>query len=357
MTKRTADQEANTMVTETDRNKARSAVVSAYHALDCVTIPFSFLHAFADAAVDAVSTDAEPVPMDDEGRTPMPDGFDDALWRKADEVHHDMALVARDQECVKIIYDALSTHNAEPVKTPFEIASKHIPEARVSLLSRAIRQGLNDYGWKNFGTLPEMLMGYIVEAERAEAAAHAEPVKTAPAVAVKADVGTIARIIDPGALPGTIGEASAIAKAGKVISALSAQVQDVAGKVTVCVGEQTIARLRDGLAVEFDNGLSLIPSSDLEVDDVGPHEKALRDAVEPFLDWLEQREAGAHIAEVREGLIGVEDVIPDDHVVLGAHLRAQKDDGVLTIGHFRRLQSAYDGNLPTSPASKHGDAE
>ena len=49
------------MVTETDRNKARSAVVSAYHALDCVTIPFSFLHAFADAAVDAVSTDAEPV--------------------------------------------------------------------------------------------------------------------------------------------------------------------------------------------------------------------------------------------------------------------------------------------------------
>lgn len=77
---------------------------------------------------------------------------------------------------------ALST-DAEPVKTPFEIASKHIPEARVSLLSRAIRQGLNDYGWKNFGTLPEVLMGYIVEAERAEAAAHAEPVKTAPAVA------------------------------------------------------------------------------------------------------------------------------------------------------------------------------
>ncbi len=73
---------------------------------------------------------------------------------------------------------------AEPVKTAFEVASKHIPEARVSLLSRAIRQGLNDYGWKNFGTLPEVLMGYIVQAERAEAEAH--PKQPAPSVAVKA---------------------------------------------------------------------------------------------------------------------------------------------------------------------------
>jgi hypothetical protein len=60
-------------------------------------------------------------------------------------------------------------------------------------------------------------------------------------------------------------------------------------------------------------------------DDIGPLKQALRDAVEPFLDWLEQREEGAHIKEVWEGLIGVEDVIPNDHVVLGAHLRAQKD--------------------------------
>lgn len=73
---------------------------------------------------------------------------------------------------------------AEPAKTPFEVASEHIPEARVSLLSRAIRQGLNDYGWKNFGTLPEVLMGYIVQAERAEAEAH--PKQPAPSVAVKA---------------------------------------------------------------------------------------------------------------------------------------------------------------------------
>ncbi|NSX90087.1 hypothetical protein [Agrobacterium tumefaciens] len=80
-----------------------------------------------------------------------------------------------------IVTAALSA--AEPVKTPFKVASEHIPEARVSLLSRAIRQGLNDYGWKNFGTLPEVLMGYIVEAERAESAVHAEPVKTAPSVA------------------------------------------------------------------------------------------------------------------------------------------------------------------------------
>lgn len=140
-------------------------------------------------------------------------------------------------------------------------------------------------------------------------------------------------------------------------AALSAQVQDAAGNATICVGEQTIARLRNGLSVEFDNGLALIPSSDLEDEDIGPHEKALRDAVEPFLDWLEQREEGAHIAEVREGLIGVEDVIPDDHVVLGAHLRAQKDQGVLTIGHFRRLQAAYDGkisDLPAAPAKQEG---
>ncbi|EYR81440.1 hypothetical protein [Shinella sp. DD12] len=85
-------------------------------------------------------------------------------------------------------------------------------------------------------------------------------------------------------------------------------------------------------------------------DDIGPYEQALRDAVEPFLDWLEQREEGAHIKEVREGLIGVEDVIPDDQVVLGAHPRAQKDQGVLTIGHFRRLQAAYDGNA--APATE-----
>lgn len=155
-------------------------------------------------------------------------------------------------------------------------------------------------------------------------------------------------------------EAKAAAQAdyeARIRSTLSAQVQDVAGNATICVGEQTIARLRNGLPVEFDNGLALLPSSDLEDEDIGPHEKALRDAVEPFLDWLEQREEGAHIAEVREGLIGVEDVIPDDHVVLGAHLRAQKDQGVLTIGHFRRLQAAYDGKisaLPAAPAKQEG---
>lgn len=86
--------------------------------------------------------------------------------------------------------------------------------------------------------------------------------------------------------------------------------------------------------------------------DINPYEQALRDAVEPFLDWLEQREEGAHIQEVREGLIGVEDVIPDDHVVLGAHLRAHKDQGVLTIGHFRRLQAAYDGKTTPAPETR-----
>lgn len=89
-------------------------------------------------------------------------------------------------------------------------------------------------------------------------------------------------------------------------------------------------------------------------DEINPYEQALRDAVEPFLDWLEQREEGAHIQEVREGLIGVEDVIPDDHVVLGAHLRANKDQGVLTIGHFRRLRAAYDGKVTTPPMRELG---
>lgn len=86
-----------------------------------------------------------------------------------------------------------------------------------------------------------------------------------------------------------------------------------------------------------------------KADEIGVYEQMLRDAVEPFLDWLEQREAGAHIQDVRDGLIGVEDVLPDSLVVLGAHLRSDKDDGVLTMGHFRRLQSAYDGEAITPP--------
>lgn len=71
-----------------------------------------------------------------------------------------------DESCVKKPAPSVA------VKTPCEVASQHIPEARVSLLSKAIRQGLNDYGWKNFGTLPEVLMGYIIQAEKAEADAH-----------------------------------------------------------------------------------------------------------------------------------------------------------------------------------------
>lgn len=97
-----------------------------------------------------------------------------------------------------------------------------------------------------------------------------------------------------------------------------------------------------------DMGVNAEPAED----DIGPYEHALRDAVEPFLDWLEQREEGAHIQEVREGLIGVEDVIPDSRVVLGAHPRSHKDQGVLTIGHFRRLQAAYDGKATPSPQTR-----
>lgn len=101
------------------------------------------------------------------------------------------------------------------------------------------------------------------------------------------------------------------------------------------------------------------PEAFLE-DNIGLYEQMLRDAVEPFLDWMEQREAGAHIQEVRDGLIGVEDVLPDDHVVLGAHPRGHKDYGVITIGHFRKLHRAYDGEAspaPISPPAVPGEEE
>ncbi len=100
---------------------------------------------------------------------------------------------------------------AEPVKTPFKVASEHIPEARVSLLSRVIRQGLNDYGWKNFGTLPEVLMGYIIQAEKAEADAHPRQPR------------------DCGHDGGDLSERRDNIGSAYTRTALSAQVQDVAG--------------------------------------------------------------------------------------------------------------------------------
>jgi len=61
------------------------------------------------ALVDVPAVESEPVAtMDDEDRTPTPEGFDEALWRKADEVFHSTALVADDVECVKIVYAALA---------------------------------------------------------------------------------------------------------------------------------------------------------------------------------------------------------------------------------------------------------
>lgn len=231
------------MVTETDRNKARSAVVSAYHALDCVTIPFSFLHAFADAAVDAVSTDAEPVAWQPRYKQEVIDH----LRTVSDDVSEYAMTVFPTKEQAEEYghggHDVRPLY-AEPVKTPFEIASKHIPEARVSLLSRAIRQGLNDYGWKNFGTLPEVLMGYIVEAERAEAAAHAEPVKTATAVAVKSrkpklpPIGNELYEFYPSMSAQTHADAVKDYARAAVSAALSAQVQDVAGERWIDVNDK-----------------------------------------------------------------------------------------------------------------------
>ena len=61
--------------------------------------------------------------MDDDDRTPVPEGYDAEQWRKADEVHHAMALVADDAECVKILYAALSP-SPQPRLTLDELIAK-----------------------------------------------------------------------------------------------------------------------------------------------------------------------------------------------------------------------------------------
>lgn len=151
------------MVTETDRNKARSAVVSVYHALDCVTIPFSFLHAFADAAVDAVSTDAEPVT----GRN------DEAGY--VEFLNEDVPYIVRDIEgrCAILVdlhtrkyigyrvYDLDSDFgsyaaNAEPVKTAPAVAVKAlvteemVAKAVEAMSSRDITFKYCDKNWQKY---------------------------------------------------------------------------------------------------------------------------------------------------------------------------------------------------------------
>lgn len=70
--------------------------------------------------------------MDDEDRTPTPAGYDEAIWRKADEAHHATALVADDVECVKIIYAALEA--ALPhIKGEQEPVQDAIAELRAAL--------------------------------------------------------------------------------------------------------------------------------------------------------------------------------------------------------------------------------
>ncbi|WP_142627523.1 DUF551 domain-containing protein [Rhizobium sp. P007] len=144
------------------------------------------------------------------GALKMSDADDDSVgWTSEGPLPMTFGHVRRAHVALASLEAALSA--AEPVNTPFEVASKHIPEARVSLLSRAIRQGLNDYGWKNFGTLPEVLMGYIVQAERADEAAH--PKKSR----------------DCGHDGGDLSERRDNIGSTYTRSALSAQVRDVAG--------------------------------------------------------------------------------------------------------------------------------
>lgn len=75
---------------------------------------------WGDEAVEYVRFDlitpapAPHVVINEEDRTPVPEGYDATLWQKADEVCHAMALVADDTECVKIVYAALATTEGQP---------------------------------------------------------------------------------------------------------------------------------------------------------------------------------------------------------------------------------------------------
>jgi hypothetical protein len=80
-----------------------------------------------------------------------------------------------------------------------------------------------------------------------------------------------------------------------------------------------------------------------------PYEACLRQAVEPFLQWLDDRESSAGgVQDVRDGLIGVEDVLPDTNIVAGAPLR-RPPEYALTFGHLRRLRDAYEGRPVDEP--------
>ncbi|WP_018900372.1 hypothetical protein [Rhizobium sp. 2MFCol3.1] len=76
---------------------------------------FAFAHLLPAPAEHVVG-------MDEEDRTPAPEGYDAAQWRKADEVHHATALVANDPECVKIIYAALASAVRDGVGEALQIA-------------------------------------------------------------------------------------------------------------------------------------------------------------------------------------------------------------------------------------------
>ena len=55
---------------------------------------------------------------------------------------------------------------------------------------------------------------------------------------------------------------------------------------TIIVGEYTIAKLRSGEPVEFDNGIIILPASDLaKVDATLAENERLREALEDFVKW------------------------------------------------------------------------
>lgn len=46
--------------------------------------------------------------IDEDERSPVPDGYNVEQWRKADELFHVMSLIADDIQCINILYDAFS---------------------------------------------------------------------------------------------------------------------------------------------------------------------------------------------------------------------------------------------------------
>lgn len=71
--------------------------------------------------------------MYEEERTPLPAGYDEGLWRKADELHHATALVANDAECVKLLYAELFSTAADKLKSKPDFYAEQVDQLAFEL--------------------------------------------------------------------------------------------------------------------------------------------------------------------------------------------------------------------------------